>query len=279
MRLIVLKSLLIFVTLCFLSACHKVNETPANTVSIASSSPSLRANTALTAITHITTGATGIGPATGLPAGVTAIWAHNIITISGTPTASGTFSYSIPLTGGSGAVFATGMITVTIAHDSNHDFMPLNVGAKYLYSYYGRLSYPGIFSSEEGECQWEFIESDPTPSHDYRVRQILNGIHISKYDSSPLKGDTTLIRNRIDTLTFKENDNGTVTITFPVMYWGSGSMTVERYMESSKIDTCFIKNYISEICLSKIIGIKSLSHRVGANHSTLTSYSLVKGPY
>jgi hypothetical protein len=35
--------------------------------------------------------------ATGLPSGVTAV--SNTITISGTPTAAGTFSYSIPLTG------------------------------------------------------------------------------------------------------------------------------------------------------------------------------------
>ncbi|WP_347753155.1 gliding motility-associated C-terminal domain-containing protein, partial [Flavobacterium sp. T-16] len=38
------------------------------------------------------------------------------ITISGTPTASGTFSYSIPLTGGCGTVNATGTITVTPAN-------------------------------------------------------------------------------------------------------------------------------------------------------------------
>jgi hypothetical protein len=42
----------------------------------------------------------GIGTATGLPAGVTAAFASNTITISGTPTVSGTFNYSIPLTGG-----------------------------------------------------------------------------------------------------------------------------------------------------------------------------------
>src|SRR5207247_9681759 len=35
------------------------------------------------------------------------------ITISGTPTAPGTFNYSIPLTGGCGNVNATGTITVT----------------------------------------------------------------------------------------------------------------------------------------------------------------------
>ncbi|MBK8622860.1 MAG: Ig-like domain-containing protein [Saprospiraceae bacterium] len=70
-------------------------------------------NTAITTITHTTTGATGIGTITGLPTGVTAAWAGNTITISGTPTASGTFNYTIPLTGGCGAINATGTITVT----------------------------------------------------------------------------------------------------------------------------------------------------------------------
>jgi hypothetical protein len=84
-----------------------------NTVGSASSSPTLCVNTPLTNITHTTTGATGIGTATGLPAGVTAAWASNTITISGTPTAAGTFNYSIPLTGGCGSVNATGTITVS----------------------------------------------------------------------------------------------------------------------------------------------------------------------
>ena len=89
---------------------------PDNTVSAASSTPTLCINTALTNITHTTTRATGIGTATGLPAGVTATFASNTITISGTPTASGTFNYSIPLTGGCGTVNATGTITVTPAN-------------------------------------------------------------------------------------------------------------------------------------------------------------------
>ena len=86
-----------------------------NTVGAASSSPTLCVNTALTNITHTTTGATGIGTATGLPAGVTAAWASNTITISGTPTASGTFNYSIQLSGGCGSVNATGTIVVSPA--------------------------------------------------------------------------------------------------------------------------------------------------------------------
>ncbi len=83
-----------------------------NTVTAASSSPTLCISTPLSAITHTTTGAIGIGSATGLPTGVTASFASNTITISGTPTAIGTFNYSIPLTGGCGAVNATGTITV-----------------------------------------------------------------------------------------------------------------------------------------------------------------------
>lgn len=85
---------------------------PENTVTAASATPTLCISTALTSITHTTTGATGIGAATGLPAGVSAAWAGNTITINGTPTESGTFNYSIPLSGGCGTVSATGSITV-----------------------------------------------------------------------------------------------------------------------------------------------------------------------
>ncbi len=86
--------------------------TPNNTAGSASSSPTVCINTAITNITHTTTGATGIGSPTGLPTGVNANWASNTITISGTPTVSGTFNYSIPLTGGCGEVYATGTIDV-----------------------------------------------------------------------------------------------------------------------------------------------------------------------
>lgn len=90
-------------------------QTIANTVSTPSSSPSVCEGTALTAITHTTTGATGIDAATNLPPGVSATWAFNTITISGTPTSSGTFNYSIQMTGGctTGQSPAIGTITVT----------------------------------------------------------------------------------------------------------------------------------------------------------------------
>jgi hypothetical protein len=87
-----------------------INITATNTVAAASSLPTLCINTTLTDITHTTTGATGIGIATGLPPGVAATWSGNTITISGTPSSQGTYNYNIPLLGGCGSVHATGTI-------------------------------------------------------------------------------------------------------------------------------------------------------------------------
>ncbi len=101
----------------------------ANTASAPSSRPTVCRSTALTPITHTTTRATGIGTATGLPTGVTASWASNTITISGTPTVAGTFNYSIPLTGGLGSVQATGTITVafnTVSAATSIPVLPIN---------------------------------------------------------------------------------------------------------------------------------------------------------
>ncbi len=98
---------------CTSVATGTITVNPDNTAGTPSSSPTLCNNTALTDITIATTGATGIGSASGLTWGVTASWSSDVITISGTPTASGTFSYTIPLSGGCGTVNATGTITVT----------------------------------------------------------------------------------------------------------------------------------------------------------------------
>lgn len=98
------------------SAEGTINVTPSNTITL-SSAPGTDAqticiNTAITNITYSTTGATGAN-FSGLPAGVTGSWSSNTVTITGTPSVSGTFPYTITLTGGCGIVTATGTITVT----------------------------------------------------------------------------------------------------------------------------------------------------------------------
>jgi gliding motility-associated-like protein len=94
-----------------------ITVTADNTVSLTSSvgtdAQTVCINTAITNVTYATTGATG-ATVTGLPAGVTGTWLANVITISGTPTVSGPFSYTVTLTGGCGVITTTGTITVTM---------------------------------------------------------------------------------------------------------------------------------------------------------------------
>jgi hypothetical protein len=68
-------------------------------------------DTAITPITYSTTGATG-ATFSGLPAGVTGTFSGGNITISGTPTVTGTFNYTVTLTGGCGNVTTTGTLVV-----------------------------------------------------------------------------------------------------------------------------------------------------------------------
>ena len=71
-------------------------------------------------ITYATTGATGAS-FTGLPAGVTGSWAANVATISGAPTVSGDFNYTVTLTGsGCNAFMATGTLKVTPTPNVTH---------------------------------------------------------------------------------------------------------------------------------------------------------------
>jgi hypothetical protein len=69
-------------------------------------------NATITNITYATTGATN-ATVTGLPAGVSGSWGNNTVTISGTPVpTSGTFNYTVTLTGGCGNITATGSISI-----------------------------------------------------------------------------------------------------------------------------------------------------------------------
>jgi len=69
-------------------------------------------NATITNITYATTGATNAF-VTGLPYGVSGSWGNNTFTISGTPVpTSGTFGYTVTLTGGCGNITATGSIAI-----------------------------------------------------------------------------------------------------------------------------------------------------------------------
>ncbi|MBK6281845.1 MAG: SprB repeat-containing protein [Draconibacterium sp.] len=69
-------------------------------------------NTSITNITYSTTGAEG-ATFTNLPSGVSGVWISDVITISGTPTVSGIFNYTVALIGGCGNYDIPGTISVT----------------------------------------------------------------------------------------------------------------------------------------------------------------------
>jgi hypothetical protein len=97
------------------SITGRYNVTPANTFTLTSAAgtntQSVCVNSSLANITYATTGATNV-TVTGLPTGVTSSWAANVLTISGTPTATGTYNYTMTTIGGCGPTTATGTITV-----------------------------------------------------------------------------------------------------------------------------------------------------------------------
>ncbi|HNX89695.1 MAG TPA: hypothetical protein PKH58_11470, partial [Paludibacteraceae bacterium] len=87
--------------------------TPSNTITLTAGGTQTKCiNTAITTTTYATTGATGAS-VTGLPSGVTGSFASNVVTISGTPTVSGAYTYTVTLSGGCGVISTTGTITVT----------------------------------------------------------------------------------------------------------------------------------------------------------------------
>ena len=104
------------------TATRTIDVRPYNTITrtsaLATISQDLCINNAITNITYSTTEATGVSSTTGLPNGVTAVFAGNAgagtITISGTPVVSGTFNYTVTMTGGctGGTNTASGTIIV-----------------------------------------------------------------------------------------------------------------------------------------------------------------------
>jgi hypothetical protein len=93
----------VFVT----KVCHPITLTSAP----GTDNQTVGVNTAITPITYSTPGATG-ATFSGLPTGVTGTLSGGKITISGTPTVTGTFNYTVTLTGGCGNVTATGTLVV-----------------------------------------------------------------------------------------------------------------------------------------------------------------------
>jgi|GEM_PF-1383089 len=98
------------------TATGSISITPDATINLISAagtaSQAICINTAITSITYAISGGGTNANITGLPAGVTGVFNTGVFTISGTPTATGTFNYIVTTTGSCGQTTATGSITV-----------------------------------------------------------------------------------------------------------------------------------------------------------------------
>ena len=83
------------------------------TSAVGTDNQTLCLNVAITNITYAVSGSGNGGNVSGLPAGVTGVFAAGVVTISGTPTAFGTFNYTVSTTGPCIIPQAFGTITVT----------------------------------------------------------------------------------------------------------------------------------------------------------------------
>lgn len=99
------------------TATGTINVVPDATITLSSApgsdNQSLCINTPIIPITYAVGASGNGGNVTGLPAGVTGVFAGGVITISGTPTVAGTFNYTATATGSCASATATGTITVT----------------------------------------------------------------------------------------------------------------------------------------------------------------------
>jgi uncharacterized protein (TIGR02145 family) len=86
---------------------------PAITLTSANSSQTVTAGSAITQIMYTTANATSATPSN-LPTGVSGAWAANTYTVSGTPTSSGTFNYTVTTTNSNGCANASATGTITV---------------------------------------------------------------------------------------------------------------------------------------------------------------------
>ncbi len=108
------------------SATGSIIINPDAAITLSSAAPTanqeLCATTSITDITYLVTGGGTGATAAGLPAGVSGTYAGGVFTISGTPTVSGIFNYTVTTTGTCVQKTATGTITVNALPTPNFTF-------------------------------------------------------------------------------------------------------------------------------------------------------------
>ena len=113
----------------------------------------------------------------------------------------------------------------------------------------------------------------------YQVEQSLTGYTVSQsqiWNGSVyiVRNDTLHFENQLSTLSFEVLNDGKVAFT-----WPQTKVTLERFIQSDRNDTCFTSNPYEQVCLRKNVGITSLFVLpMHGNHQAGSGYTLIEGP-
>ncbi|MDP4237906.1 MAG: hypothetical protein Q8904_00355 [Bacteroidota bacterium] len=215
-------------------------------------------NTSITNITYKTTGATGAS-VTGLPAGVTGNWKGNVVTISGTPTVSGPFTYTVTLTGGCNTVKAIGTVTVNP-----------NLPVSLLITPSANPIYAGtsvIFTATP-------TNGGTTPIYQWKLNGTLVGTNNSTYTYTPIDNDivTCVLNSNASPCAIGSpaNSNAVVMTVYSNKWkgtsgtnWNTGGNWLGGYVPSSGSDIEFDSNAINDLYLDQDRTIGNLINNSG----------------
>jgi hypothetical protein len=177
--------------------------------------------------------------------------------------------------------FLPAIIVVSCNKDKTGDFIPLNVGAKYIYELHSSYAEASTVSHAQiGECEWTItsLNTDVDTADIYYVQQVFNGIyikHVTDVNSGEtISLDTIIVENEVVTGSITEYSGGRIEFQMPGIYSGL-LVRLYRYHETS--DNVICDGIFS--CLRKNVGITSLLYMCFCIHNEVIDYKLKKGPY
>lgn len=247
-----------------------VSQGPTYSMTSANSSnaQSICVNSSIVPITYTTTNTTSAA-FSGLPSGVSGTWVNNVITISGTPSTTGTFNYTVALSG-SCTVSLTGSMTVTNTNNTISLTSAVGTNSQTIennstitnitYTTTGAIgaTFSGLPTGVTGVWSNNAITIAGTPSSAgvYNYSVTLNGGcgSVNATGTLTVKGVTinsSIVGSSIcsgSSLTFTANTTG---FTNPAYQWYINNTSISGAINATYVTTSLINNDVIKVTASE----------------------------
>jgi gliding motility-associated-like protein len=255
---------------------------PSNTItlsSLAGTDNQLKCiNTSITNITYNTTGATGAN-FIGLPVGVSGIWSNNAIVLSGSPSISGTFNYTISLIGGClitdkpGSINVSPENTITLSSTATTDSQSICIGkdiSTIEYTTLGATGFTitGLPTGLQAAFQSNKIKITGTPS----VTGVFNYTISLVGGCGMVNKNGTVIINSLPTGTIAASNSGVICEGSTVALTATGGNTYEWSLNGNLIPGVSADSYSASI--AGLYSVKLISDK-GCINSVQQTTTLV----